>query len=149
MNRMPFGIKKFIGGREKFLGKTFIPENFMRGLDGCVIHYREGAYKHFFAYAQGNAFCIDEDAWDFAVAQGAQWLAAWITDREMFVFVDAATVNVSDVVNMGEGRQYRVVNAEVSCWTRAEGARRPPRIPHIPDEEVIDLDVWRNQPLAQ
>lgn len=139
-----YGMTKIFNGAKKFLGKTFTPQNFMDGIDGHVVHYREEYYQHLFAYRLDDALCIDQDAWNFAVAQGAAFLTAWIRDKEAFAFVEAAVVNNSPIRNMGEGWQYRVPISRVSFWKKKNGACKPPNIPFIDDADCYDLDMWRD-----
>lgn len=136
-----FGVVKTVGGRRKFLGKTFTITSYRPEIDGQYVHYREEESKNVIAYKLDNTFCVDVDAWSFAVAQGATLLTAYLTDKEAFVYVPAAVVNASPIriLKASEGPQYRVDGAELVVWRKAP---KPPGIPFIPDADCIDLDQW-------
>lgn len=135
-----FGVIKQVGGRTKFLGKTFTIENYLDELNGQYVHYREEESSNIIAFRLDNAFCVDVDAWDFAVAQGATFLTAYLVDKKRFAWVSGTIVSSSPIriLRADEGPQYRVPGKEIFSVK----ASKPGNVPFIPDADCIDLDQW-------
>ncbi len=138
---MAWGLVKQLAGKKKFLGKVFTIDNYLDGLDGSLVHYREEESTNVIAFKLDKAFCIDVDAWAFADRQGAKFLCAYLLDKQAFVYVPADIVNASPIriLKASEGPQRRVEGKHLTVWRKAP---RPPGVPFIPDADCIDLAVW-------